>query len=41
MPPDNTAQGVKFTGGGKVLVKGNYNVSGADFDAINLEKEKK
>lgn len=40
MPPDNTAQGVKFTGGGKVLVKGNYSVSGAAFDAIDLEKDK-
>ena len=39
MPPDNTAQGVKFTGGGKVLVKGNYNVSGAVFDGVKLVKE--
>jgi len=39
MPSDNTVQGVKFTGGGKVLVKGSYNVNEAVFDGVTLNKK--
>jgi len=38
MPPDNTARDVKFTGGGKVLVEGKYNVSEAVFEGVTPEK---
>ena len=39
MPPDNTALSVHFTGGGKVVVKGKYDVSQAVFEGVKLVKE--
>ncbi len=39
MPKDNSALDVHFTGGGKVIVKGKYDVSQAVFEGVKLVKE--
>ena len=39
MPKDNLALDVHFTGGGKVIVKGKYDVSQAVFEGVKLVKE--
>lgn len=39
MPPANTAQGVRFSGSGKVLIEGKYNASQAAFDGTTLSRK--
>ena len=38
MPPTNTAQGVQFTGGGKLITDGKYNLGGAKMDGVTVVK---